>query len=122
MLKHTLQMAGRERERSLWEMHILITLVRGEDGNRISVSGRSDCLTVIPEELAPIKTNSNKAWFRIHVYSNQECSFSYSIDGTNFSELGGHYRMISGTWIGAKVGVFCSSSNILRGKGYADFD
>ena len=100
-----------------------IALIRGEQGNRISViSGRNDRLAVIPEELATVETESEKAWFRIHIHNDKECSYSYSTDGVHFKELGSRYPIINGTWIGAKVGIFCSSPNIVRGKGYADFD
>ncbi|MDR2914541.1 MAG: glycoside hydrolase 43 family protein [Tannerella sp.] len=100
-----------------------IALIRGENGNRISVvSGRNDRLAVVPEELTSVDTDSNKAWFRIHIYENEECSYSYSTDGVHFSDLGKRYPVVSGTWIGGKMGIFCSSPNIVRGKGYADFD
>jgi len=100
-----------------------IALIRGEEGNRVAVvSGKNDRLAVVPEELASVNTTATKVWFRIHVYDNEECSFSYSLDGENYSELGARYPMTAGTWIGAKVGIFSSSPNIVRGKGYADFD
>ncbi|MDR0572813.1 MAG: glycoside hydrolase 43 family protein [Tannerella sp.] len=100
-----------------------IAIIRGETGNRISVvSGRNDRLAVVPEEQASVETDSEKVWFRIRIYENEECSFSYSMDGVRFSELGGRYPVGRGTWIGGKVGIFCSSPNIVRGKGYADFD
>ena len=100
-----------------------IAIIKGEDGNRISVvNGRNDRLAVVPEELASIGTANNRVWFRIHIYDNQECSFLYSTDGVHFTKLGGRYPVKSGTWIGGKVGIFCSSPNIVTGNGYADFD
>jgi len=103
--------------------YIYIAIIKGENGNRISVvSGRNDRLAVVPEELASVEMVNNQVWFRIHLYDNQECSFSYSTDGVHFTGLGDRYPVTSGTWIGSKVGIFCSSPNIVCGNGYADFD
>jgi beta-xylosidase len=100
-----------------------IALIRGETGNRIAVvTGRNDRLAVVPEEQATVETESDRAWFRVHIYANEECGFSYSTDGVTYTPLGGRYPVVAGTWIGTKVGVFCSSPNIVPGEGYADFD
>lgn len=100
-----------------------IALIRGEDENRIAVvRGRNDKFAVTPEEQASIKTKSGHAWFRIYIHGNEECSFFYSTDGVNFLQLGGRYPIAKGTWIGAKAGIFCSSPNVVRGNGHADFD
>ena len=99
-----------------------IALIKGEYGNRISVvTGRYDRLAVVPQEVASVDTDTDKAWFRIHIYDDQHCSFSYSTDGTHFNALGDRYPIVAGTWIGGKAGIFCSSPNIVRGNGYADF-
>lgn len=100
-----------------------IALIRGECGNRISVvGGRNDKLAVVPEELASVDTDKNCVWFRIYIYENQQCVFSYSTDGVTYLRLGERYPVKSGTWIGGKIGIFCSSPNIQCGDGYADFD
>ncbi len=100
-----------------------IALVKGERSNRIAVvAGRYDRLAVMPEEQAGLEVSVDKAWFRISVYDDQMCSFSFSTDGSAFLPLGGRYPMTAGTWIGSKVGIFCSSPNVVPGQGYADFD
>ena len=38
------------------------------------------------------------------------CQFSYSEDGINFYQLGKPFKAQPGKWIGAKVGVFCVST------------
>jgi beta-xylosidase len=100
-----------------------IALIKGATGNRIAVvSGRNDRLAVVPQELAWVEVKAERARFRVHIYDNQECSFSYSLEGEAFIPLGGRYPMTAGTWVGAKVGIFCSSPNVVPGKGLADFD
>jgi len=49
------------------------------------------------------------------------CQFRFSLDGTQFQSIGAVFQARPDTWIGAKVGLFCSSTNPRRG-GYADFD
>ena len=100
-----------------------IALIKGEEGNRIAVvSGRYDRYAVVPEELHAVPVGADKVWFRVHIHDDQTCGFSYSLDGNLFVPLGDRYPVIPGTWIGGKVGVFCSSPNIVPGRGFADFD
>ena len=49
-------------------------------------------------------------------------SFSYSLDGRKFTPIGESFQAKKGVWIGAKVGVFSLSPNVIESKGYADFD
>ncbi|KAA6348149.1 Xylan 1 3-beta-xylosidase [termite gut metagenome] len=100
-----------------------IALIKGEKGNRISVvAGHYDSMPVVPEEVATVDVNVSKAWFGVHIYDDQTCSFSYSTDGETFIALGDSYPMVPGAWIGSKAGIFSSSPNVVQGKGYADFD
>jgi beta-xylosidase len=48
------------------------------------------------------------------------CTFSYSIDGSNFKPLGKEFKAVAGGWIGAKVGIYCTGGE--KSLGYADFD
>ncbi|MDR3219458.1 MAG: glycoside hydrolase 43 family protein [Dysgonamonadaceae bacterium] len=100
-----------------------IALIKGENGNRIAVvTGRYDRMPVVPEEVAVAATDVNEVWFKIQIYSDRQCSFSYSTDGEIFTDIGDRYPVVPGTWVGGKVGIFSSSPNIVAGKGYADFD
>jgi beta-xylosidase len=49
-------------------------------------------------------------------------SFSYSLDGKEFSSLGQPFMAQPGTWIGAKMGIFASGVTDRGELGYADFD
>ncbi len=55
-------------------------------------------------------------------YGNAKCSFSYSLDGTNFIALGEDFAAKRGKWIGAKVGIFATREGKTYETGYADFD
>lgn len=50
------------------------------------------------------------------------CKFSYSLDGTTFIPLGDTFTARPGRWIGAKLGIFCTSPADAKTGGYADFD
>ncbi|UAY57261.1 glycoside hydrolase 43 family protein [Arachidicoccus terrestris] len=50
------------------------------------------------------------------------CSFSYSEDGKHFRSIGKPFKAHPDLWIGAKVGLFCTSRSGVRTGGYADFD
>ncbi|MCD0487634.1 glycoside hydrolase 43 family protein [Pedobacter sp. MC2016-14] len=51
-----------------------------------------------------------------------ECQFSYSEDGVNFKPIGVIFKAVQDKWIGAKIGIFSTSSPEVRTGGYADFD
>ncbi|MFN8241781.1 MAG: glycoside hydrolase 43 family protein [Bacteroidales bacterium] len=64
---------------------------------------------------------NNEVYLRVSVSGpDANCSFSYSLNGKDFSKVGKEFKAVAGGWIGAKAGLFC-----LPGKkvtGYADFD
>lgn len=69
-----------------------------------------------------IETDKNSCYFRVEVDSTANCIFSYSFDGEIFIPIGKKFSAITGTWIGAKVGLFSINPNMTESKGYADFD
>lgn len=74
---------------------------------------------VVAEQRLP----SNIAYFRIQVKGpNAQCQFSLSTDGRTFSPIGEPFLAQPDTWIGAKVGLFCTSLYGTKRGGYADFD
>ena len=50
------------------------------------------------------------------------CTFSYSTDGNNFTNIGEKFTAREGGWIGAKVGLYCSRPKVSNDSGYADVD
>lgn len=50
------------------------------------------------------------------------CTFLYSENGNDFTEIGNPFLAQRDLWISAKMGVFCFSEPDVRMGGYADFD
>jgi len=61
-------------------------------------------------------------YFRVEMKNDGICSFSYSYDGKDFIHAGEDFQAMQGKWIGAKVGLFCTSSQKSNDCGYADVD
>jgi beta-xylosidase len=61
-------------------------------------------------------------FLRVKVAAQGICTFSYSSDGSQFTELGKPFTAINDHWIGAKVGLFCDASPGRPSTGYAEFD
>ncbi|MDP4208679.1 MAG: glycoside hydrolase 43 family protein [Bacteroidota bacterium] len=67
--------------------------------------------------------NVNEVYLRVKVSSpDAMCTFSYSTDGVNFMPFGKEFKARVGGWIGAKVGVFCTSTFNNTQWACADFD
>ncbi|MBX2966330.1 MAG: glycoside hydrolase 43 family protein [Cyclobacteriaceae bacterium] len=61
-------------------------------------------------------------YLRIKVVGDALCEFSYSEDGKNFKNIGQPFKAREGMWIGAKVGLFCTSEKKTNDAGNADVD
>lgn len=76
-----------------------------------------------PEQIHTIEISADSTWyFRVTVKKRAICQFSYSKDGIKFTSAGNLFTAVSGEWIGAKVGLFCTSAVKTNDTGYADFD
>ncbi len=61
-------------------------------------------------------------YLRVEVEDGGKSRFFYSRDGKKFKPIGEPFQASKGVWIGAKVGIFSLSPNVLMSDGYADFD
>lgn len=66
--------------------------------------------------------NTNEFFLRVKVSNIKDCTFSYSIDGKSFKSIGMPFTAREGTWIGAKVGLFCTRSVWKNDGGWMDAD
>ena len=66
--------------------------------------------------------DSDSLYLRVIVEQAALCTFSYSIDGENFKQMGKSFLAKAGKWIGAKVGLFAVAPGTSKTAGYADFD
>ncbi len=100
-----------------------IVMNNDKDGMEIAMYvGKYDRENDATQKIETVKVKGNTCYLQLKFSENGECSFYYSLDGKDFLPLGTTFDVIEGHWIGAKVGIFCSSPNMQLSKGYADFD
>lgn len=94
------------------------------DGNyRLRVVSCKDARTEGEEtELFSEPFDQNTVFFRIQVEKGAVCSFSYSLDGKRFREVGESFQAKPGRWIGAKMGYFAVREGITNDSGTMDID
>lgn len=68
------------------------------------------------------ETQSENVYLRVTVSGKAECVFSYSEDGTNFTLFTLPFSASPGRWVGAKLGLFCTTNVMTNDAGYADLD
>jgi len=75
------------------------------------------------EEIVAVqRIAGNTVLLRVQISSpGALCQFSMSTDGVTYNPVGAPFQARPDTWVGAKVGLFCSRNTGKRG-GYADFD
>jgi hypothetical protein len=74
------------------------------------------------ELVAGQELNSNTVYFRVTVEKGAECQFSYSVDGTSFTNFGSTFKAREGKWIGAKVGFYALREGVINDSGSADIN
>ncbi len=68
------------------------------------------------------KINEATVYLRTTITKGAECRFSFSTDGKAFTQYGEVFRAEAGRWIGAKIGLYCTRTEITNDGGYADVD
>jgi len=68
------------------------------------------------------KLKSATVQLRVKVSNGAKCQFSYSEDGTNFTNVGDEFQATAGQWIGAKVGLFAVRDTQTNDSGIAEYD
>lgn len=61
-------------------------------------------------------------YFRVRVNDRAQCRFGYSLNGKDFVDVDSVFTAVQGKWIGAKVGLFCTSTMQTNDAGYVDVD
>jgi beta-xylosidase len=61
-------------------------------------------------------------YLRAHITATAVARFSYSVNGTDFQDIGEPFPLKQGRWIGAKVGLFALGTTPVSEFGYADVD
>jgi beta-xylosidase len=100
-----------------------LSLSKKEDGIYLSYSTCKDANKGNAEKSEEVKKLSDSTiYLSVKVDTGAVCYFSYSIDGNNFNRMNKSFKAQPGQWIGAKIGIFCTSSIKANDSGYADFD
>jgi beta-xylosidase len=66
-------------------------------------------------EIATSDFSGDGVYLRVTIGAGAKCHFSYSRDGADFQPFGGAFRAKSSSWVGAKVGLFASTSAVAGG-------
>ena len=100
-----------------------VALKSKKDGIYLVYTIAKDAVKGKPETEKIIqKLPSPTAYLRVKVRSGAKCQFSYSLDGTKFTEVGEPFPAEVARWKGSKVGLFCTRESQINDSGYADFD
>ncbi|MEO6655075.1 MAG: glycoside hydrolase 43 family protein [Pyrinomonadaceae bacterium] len=70
----------------------------------------------------PQLLSSNDLYLRVAVKAGAICTFSYSVDGKTFANVGEPFKAREGRWIGSKVGFFYNRPAKFNDAGSADID
>jgi len=68
------------------------------------------------------KIDTSTVYLKVTISKDAVCTFSYSEDGITYKPIKQTFTAKPGTWIGAKVGLFCTSTTQSNDKGYVDID
>ena len=100
-----------------------LSLTKKEDGIYLSYTVCNHADKGDAEENKEIKKlTDSTVYLRVKIDTGAICHFSYSIDGNNFAGVGKSFIAKPGQWIGAKIGMFCSSTRKAHDSGFTDFD
>lgn len=101
-----------------------LTVSRGANGLQVhrvtsGARGRGGAATQPDQSGEPANNITGPVWLRVSVEPEAQVTFSYSTDGETFKSLGNPFPATgaAGTWMGARVGLFCTGSS-----GHADFE
>lgn len=100
------------------------SITKNEKGFLLSYAICKDAMNGGTEKIIDQKPlRDSTIWLRVTVSSpDARCSFSYSEDGINYTTIGDPFTAKPGRWIGAKLGLFCTSVPGTRNGGFVDVD
>ncbi len=73
-------------------------------------------------ENLPFALNEKTFYLRVKAEKGAICSFSFSLDNKNFTNVGVPFKAREGKWIGAKIGLFFTRRGKFNDAGTADVD
>jgi beta-xylosidase len=76
----------------------------------------------VENEKVILKLSDSTAYFRVIVSKNAVCTFSYSTNGSDFTEINETFQAEAGRWTGATTGIFCTRQTQTNDAGWVDVD
>jgi hypothetical protein len=73
-------------------------------------------------ESPPVELPSRNIHLRVSVTKGAICTFSFSVDGKTFLNVGNAFKAREGRWIGAKIGFVFTRPGKTNDAGTADID
>jgi hypothetical protein len=73
-------------------------------------------------EIQTVEVPSGSLILKMDIADSAVCSFSFSTDGTSYAAVGKPFVAQGEAWIGAKVGLFCSSPEGEESGDWIDVD
>jgi hypothetical protein len=73
-------------------------------------------------EKAILENTSSTIYLSATINAGAKATFSYSMDGINYTDISETFQAVAGKWIGAKVGLFAVRNTQINDSGSADFD
>ncbi|MCP9752007.1 glycoside hydrolase 43 family protein [Ferruginibacter sp. HRS2-29] len=103
--------------------YAFVSLVKKDSGVFITYNTCIGAEKNKPEnELFVKKITGKDAWLKVAVTTNAVATFSFSEDGKTFITIPGEFRAAPGKWVGAKVGLFSTSTVKTNDAGYSEID
>jgi beta-xylosidase len=100
-----------------------LSIKNGKEGNNLVFAVCNDAAKGRPEKETIItRLDTGTVFLRVVVQSGAQCTFSYSLDGRNFTVAGTSFKAEPGRWIGAKAGLFCTRQTQTNDAGWVDVD
>jgi hypothetical protein len=101
------------------------TISAAKRSNGIYISFNS-CLDAIngkkEQSLELIKDEQETIYFKMVMNQGAKCRFGYSFDGAKYTMADGIFQARPGKWVGASIGLFCTSTKRTNDAGYVDVD
>ena len=103
--------------------YAFIGLVKKDSGIFVSYNACTNAEKGAAEmETIVKKINTSSTWLKLIITKDATSSFAYSEDGISFTKLPQSFTAKPGKWVGAKIGLFASSTSKTNNTGYVNVD
>jgi beta-xylosidase len=98
-----------------------LELVHSKDGLELNYITCKDADKKQAEQSIKVLDNApSSIYLRLKMETGAVASYSYSIDGIHYENIGSKFTAFPGIWVGAKMGFYCISNAITNDAGYLE--